>query len=1061
MCYTVKNYFLTNWHDLKRINQVSAEMTRKLLSRFLRVVSVLLVIFAVAGLMLSMLLKDVNYYTRMGLENFEKATGYRLTFRDVTTHVGRGFGLRIDDFTLSQPATGREFLRGSHIYVRIKLSHLLQKRITIQQLFFESPQIQVYRDADGTWHSFLSALLAPDEEHTASIFGGYNVTAENISLSGGSLEVRDEKNDRAVRLHDCDITLHREDEGILRMQLTAQHNAEGSRGIVRYTSEFHRSLLKRGGPNKKVPILLSAVLAFDNLPVRECLSYLPENIAVPLGGGLLDGSLAFELKQEQRISAQGELTLKESQSAFPGLAPVLLPETRVTFKADKDTGSIHYPEFSIRIGTDLHVSGSAEIENFDAEYPTIAVRMDSGTLHIREIAARVATADPQRFAWLLQSCERVSAGAVTIHELDLSAPLGSAFKPDMISLKARLGVEGFGYTTPQLRLPPLSVKTLSLELENGNLRVQGRAHLVPEDDHAFDLTMTTPGKKTRLDCTITSRLTPASVSALLDGLADEHARSTAAMQEGGITLKTVIHCDERLRISSDIDATDAAYSFAGIIGKPRAVPNTLKLEYVHGKTPAQVPFVFRLGDSFNTKGCLLYADAVAVEGTFAAKDFDLSTLAFPFLSPALSLSGLLSGNGEFSFPAKKGLRPVAGTLKLDDIALLKQSDAQTLIQVDSALDFSSPGPILVSAGHVIAGDTRGAFSGTLNSVMPLVGTFAAPMEVYDIGDFVDIMLDIVRSVAKPDHAPAAQPDDSGGTFAQMDLAVDLTSRQTTYLGWHFGPGRSDFSIKDKRLLWDAVDIECGNGTLNGSVLYDLSNPAHYRLEFVIDRTDVDVIWAIPGFQEKQTITGRLDLKSRFSSNFKTSKELLKNMEGTFDFVVNNGKIKKMTLLSNILNALNVVQLLTFTMPEFSAHGMPFDTMTGRFLLKDLKLTTDDLLVQCPSMDFSVAGIFGFDVGELDLLIGVQIFRTVAKALGAIPYLGRKITGEGKTLTFAYFRARGSFDNPGIMPVPLKAIDNAILKIFKSVWEVPQDLIGLPLGMIRLFSEQDTDNATTQ
>ena len=563
--------------------------------------------------------------------------------------------------------------------------------------------------------------------------------------------------------------------------------------------------------------------------------------------------------------------------------------------------------------------------------------------------------------------------------------------------------------------------------------------------------MTMPGGKTRLDCTITSQLTPASVSALLDGLADERARSTAAMQEGGITLKTAIHFDERLRIASDIDATDAAYSVAGIIGKPRTVSNTIRLEYVHGKTPAKVPFVFRLGDSFTTNGRLLYADSVAVEGTFAAKDCNVSTLAFPFLSPALSLSGLLSGKGEFSFPAKKGLRPVAGTLKLDDIALVKNSDAQTLIQVNAALDFSSPaGPLLVSAGHVIAGDTRGAFSGTLNSVMPPVGTFAAPMDVFDIGDFVDIMLDIVRSVEKPDDAPAAQPDDSGGMFAQMGVAVDLTSRQTTYLGWHFGPGRSDFSIKDKRLLWDAVDIECGNGTLNGSVLYDLSNPAHYRLEFAIDRSDVDVIWAIPGFQEKQTITGRLDLKSRFSSNFKTSKELLKNMEGTFDFVVKDGKIKKMTLLSNILNALNVAQLLTFTMPEFSAHGMPFDTMTGRFLLKDLKLTTDDLLVQCPSMDFSVAGIFDFDVDELDLLIGVQVFRTVAKALGAIPYVGRKITGEGKTLTFAYFRARGPFDNPGIMPIPMKAIDNAILKIFKSVWEVPKDLIGLPLGMIHLF-----------
>lgn len=1033
-------------------------MTRKLLSRFLRVFSLLLIIGAVAGLMLSMLLKDVNYYTRLGLQNFEKATGYRLTFRNITTHVGRGVGFRIDDFTLSQPATGREFLRGSHFYVRIQLSPLFKKKIIIQQLLFENPQIHVYRDADGTWHSFLSVLLAQDEGESESVFGGYNVTAENISLSGGSLEVRDEIHNRAVRLHDCDITLHREDEGMLRMQLTAQHHAEGSRGTIHYTSLFHRSLFKNRGPNKKMSTILTAALEFNNLPVRECLSYLPENIAVPLDGGLLDGSFNFELQQERHMLAGGELILRDSQAAFSGLAPVSLPETRFTFRADSDMSSIQCREFSLRIGPDLHVSGSAEIENFDTDNPNLAVNMDSGALNIREIAARVATADPQRLAWLAEIGERMSGGIVAIHELDCAAPLGTAFNPNMIRLQARLGVDEFGYTmTPPLRLPCLSVKMLSLELENGNLRVQGRGHLVPEDDHAFNLTMTLPDGKTRLDCTITSRLTSASVSALLDGLADERARSMAAMQEGAITLKTTIHFDDSLRISSDIDATDAAYSLAGIIGKPRSVPNTIRLEYVHGKTPVKVPFVFRLGDSFNTNGSLLYADSVAVEGTFAAKDFNLSTLAFPFLSPALCLNGLVSGSGDFVFPQKKGLRPLHGTLKLGDIALSKQSDEQPLMQVDAALDFSSLGSILVSAGHVIAGDTRGAFSGTLNSVMPLVGTFAAPMEFFDIGDFVDIMLDIVRSVEKPDDAPPAPSDDAEGMFAQMNLAVDLTSPQTTYLGWHFGPGRSDFTIKDKRLLWDAVDIECGNGTLNGSVLYDLSNPAHYRLEFVIDRSDVDVIWAIPGFQEKQTITGRLDLKSRFSSNFKTSKELLRNMEGTFDFVVKDGKIKQMTLLSNILNALNVAQLLTLKMPEFSAHGMPFDTMTGRFLLKDLKLTTDDLLVQCPSMDFSVAGVFDFDVHELDLLIGVQVFRTVAKALGAIPYLGRKITGEGKTLTFTYFRARGSFDNPGIMPVPMRAIDNAILKIFKSVWEVPQDLIGLPLGMVRLFI--DEDNAT--
>ena len=236
----------------------------------------------------------------------------------MSTHIERGAGFRIDDFMLSHPATSRELLSGKHAYVRIKLSRLLKKQIVIKELLFEDPQIQVYRDADGTWQSFLSAFLAQDEEETESTFGGYSVSARNISLSGGSLEVRDEKHDRTVRLHDCDITLFRKDEGMLFMQLTAQHHAEGSRGIVRYTSEFHRSLFKRRGSNKKVPILLAGTLDFSNMPMRECLSYLPDRFVVPFEGGLLDGSLAFDLRQDRQVTAGGELVLKGAQAVVSG-----------------------------------------------------------------------------------------------------------------------------------------------------------------------------------------------------------------------------------------------------------------------------------------------------------------------------------------------------------------------------------------------------------------------------------------------------------------------------------------------------------------------------------------------------------------------------------------------------------------------------------------------------------------------------------------------------------------------------------------------------------------------
>jgi len=676
----------------------------------------------------------------------------------------------------------------------------------------------------------------------------------------------------------------------------------------------------------------------------------------------------------------------------------------------------------LQLGTDISVSGSTGIEGFDTETPDFALRINSGTLNVQEIASRMVDSDPERFAWLGKSCERMPAGGVSFSALDMSASLDDAFKPVTVDLKAR-------------------------------------AHLLHGDRHLIDFSMNAPGGKKRLDCTVTSRLVPESIRDLLAALMNGKKQTTIAMQQGSVTARTTAYFDGSLRVASDIDATDAAYTLAGSIVKPRGVPNKVRLEYVHKNQSVELPFDVSLGDMLDVSGQLSYVDGFAVQGRFAAKDFSVQTFDFPFLPPALSLDGSVSGSGNFVFPCKEGSRPVGAALKLNGIALFNQADEQPLMQVDAAVDFSSTTvPISISGGQVVAGATHGAFSGALDSVTPLVGTFTAPMEVYDIDGFVQLMLDIVRSSKKPETASPTPSDDSPGMFAQMDINVDLTSRQTKYLDWYFGPGRSDFSIKDKRMLWDAVDIECGGGTLNGSVLYDLSNPDHFRLEFVIDRTDVDVAWAIPAFQKKKTITGRLNLKSRFSSNFKTAKELLRNMEGTFDFVVNDGKIQQMTLVSNILNTLNVAQLLVFKMPEYSAQGMPFDIMTGRFLLDDLQLSTDDLLVKCPSMDFSVAGVFDFNVDEIDLLIGVQIFRTVAKALGAVPYFGRKLTGKGKTFTFTYLKARGSFEQPTIIPIPSRAIDNAILKLFKSVWEVPQDLLGVSRGMMRLFEGADNETA---
>lgn len=1032
-------------------------MASKIFSRSMRIVSLLLVAAALAAFGLSTVLKDIDHYTRMALQHFEESSGYRLTFSRVAVHAVRGAGLRIDDFILSHPESGRELLRGEHLYIHISLRRLLKKKFTIRQLQVEKPRIQVYRDTDGTWHSFLSVLAQADEA-SGSPLGNYRLFVYNIVLNGGVLVIHDTLHASTVRLHDCDISLHREERSVFYLQMQAEHNAEGSRGTVRYTSEFHRSLFRRRGPDPGLSKLMSARLEFSNLPVRECLSYLPERFSVPVDEGLLDADFSFEILRDKKVSARGECRLKSPRIAGAGLKPVILPDVRFSFRAASDNGVIACEKFAVAVDPWLRLSGTAAAERRGADASVLDVRFGSGQLDALALARSLASAGSQGGRWLHELCERLQSASITVHDLEGSVPLGAAFSAAAVSLKGRLGIAFVvGAAAPS------GANDLSIELDNGRLRCSGKVSLLPGDSHSIDFNARIRDGSPRIDGTVVSRLVPGGISALRDMLSRGTRSTGVELQEGSVAIRTRVLFEKGLSAVVDIDAKDAAWDVAGAVGKARGVANTVRFAYDGSKDSRSATFDFRIGDTLRSKGDVLFGDKIGVSGNFNARDFSLMQCVFPFLPESLRLRGRVSGSGIFVFPTTRtGLLPASGSLRLEGVALCERDDGRPLIRADAQLDSpASPGPLRVSGGRVEAGNTRGAFEGQLTSMLPPVGTFTAPMEAYDIDDFIGIMIDIARSFRQEDDERDERPEsgDTESLFARTDIRVDLTSEQTQYLDWHFGPGRSDFSVKKKRLLWDAIDIEGGNGTVSGSVLYDLSGTDSYALEFVIDRSDVDVDWAIPAFREHQTMTGRLSLESRFSSRFKRGRDVLKNMEGTFDYVVRDGKIQRLTLLSNILNMLNVARLFTLRMPEFSAHGMPFDTMAGSFALKDMQLSTEDLMLACPSMDFSVAGTFDLAEQELDLLVGVQVFRTFARILGSVPLLGSMLTGKGKTLTLTYFRARGPFAEPRIWPVPTRVIDNAIRKVFKSVRTVPQDLTQLPMGMIRRFAEQEGDNQT--
>ena len=78
--------------------------------------------------------------------------------------------------------------------------------------------------------------------------------------------------------------------------------------------------------------------------------------------------------------------------------------------------------------------------------------------------------------------------------------------------------------------------------------------------------------------------------------------------------------------------------------------------------------------------------------------------------------------------------------------------------------------------------------------------------------------------------------------------------------------------------------------------------------------------------------------------------------------------------------------------------------------------------------------------DMNLIIGAQILETFGKIVGAIPLAGSIVTGKDKTITLAYFKASGSYQDASVMPMPVKSLSAPVIKIINSFLYFPKKLL---------------------
>ena len=165
-------------------------------------------------------------------------------------------------------------------------------------------------------------------------------------------------------------------------------------------------------------------------------------------------------------------------------------------------------------------------------------------------------------------------------------------------------------------------------------------------------------------------------------------------------------------------------------------------------------------------------------------------------------------------------------------------------------------------------------------------------------------------------------------------------------------------------------------------------------------------------------------------------ELRASLGGELKLVLKEGRVRRFTVLANILRALNLA-------PD-PREGVPYDHLKALFQLEGGIAETKDLRFTSSTMKVGGVGKIDLNRMEVDMLLGVQPLRTVDKIinflqLSKIPILGHLLFGKEQSLLVVSFRAKGPLHDPSVDPVPLESMQRGVFGIFRRILELPAEL----------------------
>ncbi len=895
-------------------------MTRKFFSAGLSILCFVLILVALAATLGMQLLGDLKTYVQISLRNVAETTGYRITIEDIRWDIFEGTGVRVDNLVLYDTAGTTPLLECRKVHIKFDILPLVKAKLIVSRVILDGPHVTVHRNNNGNW--MLPPLAFP--ENTASIshldaFSDFSIALKRFTISGGSLHFDDRLRNVEFHLHGIMLEMLRDKKsGAFGLTIHAQQPPEEG-GLVAFKGTF-QGIDFHGRPDR---LNGSGELTVKSAKLLRLTPYIYDNATTGAAHSSLNAALTVKLEPEWQFSLEGSIDSDNMSAPLPGGKLLALGKSSFAFSAQASNGLLQLDNFKLTFADNATIAGKCTLTRMDASAGRLELNCSSNRIPVHDMAKLAGSFEalPLQVKAILARTRR---GSLQVTDVQVLASLGHG--PGQSPAKLTGKVELYDVVTHfSSQIPALRISHAQLHLQDNEfLEAAISAQWPGTDNHTLVAKIESAFHEPRITLHADSELNAAGAEATIQAAAPAFVEKIS-FQSGRITAKTQLTYSQQWHIATALDFQQAAVGAAGKISKPEGVPLRIEVKTSITKDmTAPLPLSFTVFNSAAVRadGKVKSWEPLICSGTYQAENFDLSAFEIPDIKGLLTISGTLSGTGKWQMPASDTVNfPVQGTCRLKDFSMVATNSGKLLVGGNLDGSFESSAVKILSC-RATMGETSGTLSGRLTTLLPPRGRLDIVADLFDIDDFV-IVIDnfiAVNEQIKLKKKEPATPSHTPDMLMLTDLDMPLKLKRLNLWNWDLDNGTSMWTFKKGVMHWDDITLIGGGGPINGTVLFDLSNLPVRTLTLSPSRSQSDFLFVVPALRKNRTISGTMDMNGWFSSTFSRKEELGRNMTGKFHIDVVDGKIQKLTMLSKILELMNLKYVFSFMSNDIPFHG---------------------------------------------------------------------------------------------------------------------------------------------